>query len=97
MNIYPIQYSMETSMASMHISLPDNLKAWAESRIAAGQYDTASDYVRDLMRRDQARSQAIVELKQLIAEGFESGPGQIVDRGALKAEGRARLHAKLSS
>lgn len=84
-------------MASMHISLPDNLKAWAESRIAAGQYDTASDYVRDLMRRDQARSQAMIELKRLITEGIESGPGEAVDRAALKAEGRARLEAKRSS
>lgn len=84
-------------MASMHISLPDNLKAWAESRIADGQYDTASDYVRDLMRRDQARSAAMLELKRLVAEGIASGPGEIVDRAALKAEGRARLEAKRTS
>lgn len=84
-------------MASMHISLPDTLKAWAESRIAAGQYDTASDYVRDLMRRDQARSDAMRELKQLVAEGLASGPAVPVDRAALKAEGRARFEAKRSS
>lgn len=84
-------------MASMHISLPDNLKAWAESRIAAGQYDTASDYVRDLMRRDQARSVAMTELKRLVVEGIESGPGEVADRAALKAEARARLDEKQSS
>ena len=60
-------------MASMHISLPDNLKAWAESKIEAGTYDTASDYVRDLMRRDQARVSAIAEIQALIDEGLRSG------------------------
>ncbi|MEG3181959.1 type II toxin-antitoxin system ParD family antitoxin [Sphingomonas sp. LT1P40] len=40
-------------MAQMNVSLPDGLKAWAESRVAESRYSSTSDYVRDLIRRDQ--------------------------------------------
>jgi antitoxin ParD1/3/4 len=60
-------------MATMNISLPDSLKAWAESRTEIGQYDTMSDYVRDLIRRDQERDAALVEFRRLVNEGLESG------------------------
>lgn len=36
----------------MNVSLPDALKAWAESRAQTGRYRNTSDYVRDLIRRD---------------------------------------------
>ena len=60
-------------MATMNISLPDALKVWAESRTDTGMYDTTSDYVRDLIRRDQERSAAIAELHVLIDIGLASG------------------------
>lgn len=40
-------------MATMNISLPDPLRDYVQSRIDDGGYATASDYVRDLIRRDQ--------------------------------------------
>ena len=40
-------------MAQMNISVTDQLKSWAESRVAEGRYSSTSDYVRDLLRRDQ--------------------------------------------
>jgi antitoxin ParD1/3/4 len=43
-------------MAQMNISVPDGLKAWADARVAQGRYSSTSDYVRDLMRRDQDRA-----------------------------------------
>ena len=39
----------------MNISLPDQMKAWVESRSADGRYSNSSDYVRDLIRRDMER------------------------------------------
>ena len=60
-------------MATMNISLPDALKLWAESRTDTGMYDTTSDYVRDLIRRDQERAVAIAELQVLIDIGLASG------------------------
>ncbi|MBE7212983.1 MAG: type II toxin-antitoxin system ParD family antitoxin [Gluconacetobacter diazotrophicus] len=40
-------------MASMNISLPDPMRDYVQDRIDSGQYASASDYVRDLIRRDQ--------------------------------------------
>jgi len=40
-------------MASMNISLPDPMRDYVQDRIERGQYASVSDYVRDLIRRDQ--------------------------------------------
>ena len=45
-------------MAQMNVSLPDQLKGWAEQRVAEGRYSSTSDYVRDLVRRDQEVEEA---------------------------------------
>ena len=42
-------------MATMNISLPDQMKEWVEAQSGSGRYSNASDYVRDLIRRDQER------------------------------------------
>lgn len=60
-------------MATMNVSLPDPMKAWVESRTQDGRYSNASDYVRDLIRRDQDRQQAIAELQQIVDEALASG------------------------
>jgi len=44
-------------MASMNISLPDPMRLFVQSRIDSGRYASVSDYVRDLIRRDQGRSE----------------------------------------
>lgn len=61
-------------MAQMNISLPDKLKSWAEARVAEGRYSSTSDYVRDLMRRDQDTSEALARLQAAIDEGRASPP-----------------------
>ena len=63
-------------MATMNISLPDPMKAWVESQSRDGVYSNASDYVRDLIRRDQARKQAVAEIQALVDEGIASGPAR---------------------
>lgn len=60
-------------MAQMNVSVPEALKAWAEARVAEGRYSSTSDYVRDLMRRDQARAEKIAALQAAIDEGRASG------------------------
>jgi len=57
-------------MATMNVSLPDPLKAWVEDRVKSGRYANASDYVRDLIRRDQEKRDALV---RALIEGEESG------------------------
>lgn len=41
-------------MASMNVSLPDPMRDYVQSRIDSGHYASVSDYVRDLIRRDQS-------------------------------------------
>jgi len=60
-------------MAQMNISLPDALKAWAEQRVAEGRYSSTSDYVRDLMRRDQDEAEKLAWLQAEIDKGLASG------------------------
>ena len=40
-------------MATMNISLPDPMRDYVQNRIDSGQYSSVSDYVRDLISRDQ--------------------------------------------
>jgi len=60
-------------MATMNVSLPDQMKEWVESQTRSGRYSNASDYVRDLIRRDQERQKALAEIQALVTEGIESG------------------------
>lgn len=60
-------------MAQMNISLPEALKAWAEARVAEGRYSSTSDYVRDLMRRDQEYAEKLAVLNAELEKGFASG------------------------
>jgi antitoxin ParD1/3/4 len=60
-------------MATMNVSLPDPMKDWVEAQARTGRYSNASDYVRDLIRRDQERTAKLTELQKLITEGIESG------------------------
>ena len=52
---------------------PKRSKGWAESRVAEGRYSSTSDYVRDLVRRDQEREEARRRLQAAIDEGRASG------------------------
>ncbi|MCM2473703.1 type II toxin-antitoxin system ParD family antitoxin [Rhizobium sp. CG5] len=62
-------------MVTMNISLPDQMKQWVERQTEGGRYGNASDYVRDLIRRDQERVIGLSELQRLIDEGIASGIG----------------------
>ena len=60
-------------MATMNVSLPDEMKNWVESQTRTGRYSNASDYVRDLIREDQDRKDKIAHIQALVSEGLESG------------------------
>ncbi|MEN2711539.1 type II toxin-antitoxin system ParD family antitoxin [Sphingomonas sp. NPDC092331] len=60
-------------MATMNVSLPDAMKQWVEGQAGTGRFSNASDYVRDLIRRDQERAGKIAAMQQLIDEAEESG------------------------
>jgi len=77
-------------MATMNISLPDQMKAWAEAQAEDGRFANVSDYMRDLIRRDQARRQAIGEIQALVDEALESGPVMPFDMDAFIAAQKAK-------
>lgn len=69
-------------MATMNVSLPAPMKDWVEGQTRTGRYSNASDYVRDLIRRDQERQTAVAELQKLVDEGLAGGPAQTFDMEA---------------
>lgn len=60
-------------MATMNISLPDPMKNWVEAQIEDGRYGNVSDFVRDLIRREQERRDKIAHMQRLVDEGRASG------------------------
>jgi len=62
-------------MATMNVSLPDLMKDWVEAQMKTGRYANASDYVRDLIRKDQERSGKIAAMQRFVDEGLKSGVG----------------------
>lgn len=72
-------------MATMNVSLPDQMKTWVEEQARTGTYANSSDYVRDLIRRDQARAAAISELQAAIDTGLASGPAETLTAEDFKA------------
>jgi antitoxin ParD1/3/4 len=55
-------------MGTMNISLPDTLRDFVDEQVARGDYGTSSEYVRELIRRDQER----LRLRALLLQGAES-------------------------
>ena len=60
-------------MATMNISLPDPMKSWVEAQTGTGRYSNVSDYVRDLIRREQERGGKIAAMQRLVDEARASG------------------------
>jgi antitoxin ParD1/3/4 len=59
----------------MSFALPETMRTYIDARVSAGNYGNTSEYIRDLVRRDQ-EEQARNRLRKLIEEGLASGPGQ---------------------
>ena len=78
-------------MATMNISLPGPMREWVESRIDTGLYSNNSDYVRDLIRKDQLREEKLKVMQQAITEGLKSGDAGVLDMQAIKKKARAKV------
>lgn len=52
-------------MATMNVSVPDRMRDWVQSRIDSGQYASVSDYIRDLIRRDQTQQDHAAALTRM--------------------------------
>lgn len=77
-------------MATMNISLPDDLKAFVDAQVAEHAYGSTSEYLRELIRKQRD----VEKLRNLLLEGANSGPGELVTADTfrqLREELRERL------
>ena len=61
-------------MPTMNISLPENLKEFVESQVQSGDYSSVSEFMRELVRREQ-KERSREQLEQRLLEGLNSGDG----------------------
>lgn len=73
MQIFAIIDSVILNMATMNVSLPEQMKEWIERQVETGQYSNSSDYVRDLVRHDQADNNKRELLLKALLAGENSG------------------------
>lgn len=73
-------------MSTMNISLPERLKSFVDQQVGARGYSSSSEYVRELIRKDQDRQL----LRGLLLEGAASPPAVTAD-----ADYFARLRARI--
>lgn len=59
----------------MSFALPESLRAYISERVSGGTYGNTSEYIRDLVRKDQYE-QAKIRLRDAIEEGLVSGPAE---------------------
>jgi antitoxin ParD1/3/4 len=57
-------------MSTMNISLPDSLKSFVDEQVTSRGYGTSSEYIRELIRKDQDR----LHLRNLLLQGAASAP-----------------------
>jgi antitoxin ParD1/3/4 len=62
-------------MTTMNISLPDSLKSFVDVQVNARGYGTSSEYVRELIRKDQD----VQRLREMLLDGANSAPTAPVD------------------
>ena len=60
----------------MNISLPETLKEFVDGQVVERGYGTSSEYVRELIRKEQDRQ----HLRGLLLAGASSGVGQVADK-----------------
>lgn len=56
------------SMSTMNISLPEALKDFVDNQVQQGSYGTSSEYVRELIRKEQER----LQLRKILLDGADS-------------------------
>lgn len=78
---------------TMNISLPPAARTWIADRVSEGQYASASEYVRDLVRQDRERLARIaVDTKlEKALDSPDAGELTAADFERIRAEVRRRV------
>ena len=62
-------------MSTINISLPDSLKSFVDEQVSQRGHGTSSEYVREMIRKDQDR----LQLRTLLLAGAASAPAAAAD------------------
>lgn len=76
-------------MATMNISLPDELKQFVDQQVSAGAYGSSSEYLRELIRKQRD----VEKLRQMLLDGANSGPATPMEPDFF-GKMRERAHAR---
>ena len=68
------------------ITVTDKQDSWIKAQIAAGEFTNDSEYIRDLIRRDQARKAGLEAIRAALIEAEQSGEHQRFDGDLFKKE-----------
>lgn len=79
------------SMRRKTITLTEQQNDWVKGQIESGHFGNDSEYIRDLIRKDQLAKERLATLRQALAEGESSGKPEPLDISAIKAAGRKRM------
>ncbi|WP_340678949.1 type II toxin-antitoxin system ParD family antitoxin [Paraglaciecola sp.] len=60
-------------MVKKSITVTDQQNEWIQSQLSVGKYASDSELLRDLIRKEQARTDEIIELRQALLLGEKSG------------------------
>lgn len=80
---------MRTKPPTMNVSLTEALREVVDERLRSGLYGNASEYVRELIRRDEEAARQMRALYQAGINSGESAPMSDEDWAALRAVARS--------
>jgi antitoxin ParD1/3/4 len=84
-------------MATMNISLPDEMKAFVEVQASQKGFGTISEYIRAIIREVQNESVEGEKLDAILLEGLNSGPASPLvksDWERIRREGAKLMNAR---
>lgn len=75
------------------ITLTEQQNNWVKSQIESGHFGNDSEYIRDLIRKDQQAKERLAILRQALVEGESSGESKPLDISAIKTAVHKRINA----
>ncbi len=89
-----------STVRKVSIALPGDMVALAREAVDGGQYASVSEVVREALRdwkdKQDRKAIALKELKRMVREGLDSGPGRFASMDEIKDEARRRFAARSS-
>ncbi len=68
-------FAIGVRMATMNISLPDELKQFVDQQVAEHAYGSSSEYLRELIRKQRD----VEKLRGVLLDGANSGPATAME------------------